>query len=280
MPNEEKAADSRQSVDLKWKKRKGLEENVAFDGSKTEVGGDAEVDGSLTLNSPSDLKTKDGYEGFVSLTRGDQISYSQINKGMKWFAGDTKVKTGIGCPTASRPNDGGLAIDFAGNSGVPRFTVNFVNMGDRHSHFVSFISDAQINVNLMLPQTSGTIPLVSDIASVRHHLVFSSDNLYACADFLTTPDNSAALTMDNLASFLEAPLTVSGLYNDGDEAFPVVSVFNESGVLYFTYLTHSSGEVRLATIGVPGLSGLTLTDSVDSAMQAKEAASWQDEEKE
>lgn len=44
---ETKASDSRQSVDLKWKLRKGLEENVAFEEDGTmEVGKDLEVDGN------------------------------------------------------------------------------------------------------------------------------------------------------------------------------------------------------------------------------------------
>ena len=45
---ETKASDSRQSVDLKWKLRKGLEENVAFEEDGTmEVGKDLEVDGNI-----------------------------------------------------------------------------------------------------------------------------------------------------------------------------------------------------------------------------------------
>lgn len=44
---ETKASDSRQSVDLKWKLRKGLEENVAFKEDGTmEVGKNLEVDGN------------------------------------------------------------------------------------------------------------------------------------------------------------------------------------------------------------------------------------------
>lgn len=44
---ETKASDSRQSVDLKWKLRKGLEENVAFEEDGTmEVGKNLEVDGN------------------------------------------------------------------------------------------------------------------------------------------------------------------------------------------------------------------------------------------
>lgn len=44
---ETKASDSRQSVDLKWKLRKGLEENVAFkEGGTMEVGKNLEVDGN------------------------------------------------------------------------------------------------------------------------------------------------------------------------------------------------------------------------------------------
>lgn len=46
---ETKASDSRQSVDLKWKLRKGLEENVAFKEDGTmEVGHGIESDGNIT----------------------------------------------------------------------------------------------------------------------------------------------------------------------------------------------------------------------------------------
>lgn len=41
------ASDSRQSVGLKWKTRKGLEKLIGFEGTKTEVGGDLEVDGNI-----------------------------------------------------------------------------------------------------------------------------------------------------------------------------------------------------------------------------------------
>ena len=42
------ASDSRQSVGLKWKTRKGLENLIDFEGNKTKVGGDLEADGSVT----------------------------------------------------------------------------------------------------------------------------------------------------------------------------------------------------------------------------------------
>lgn len=45
------ANDSRQSVDLKWKKRKALESLINFDGNKAEIGGDMEVDGKASVNS-------------------------------------------------------------------------------------------------------------------------------------------------------------------------------------------------------------------------------------
>lgn len=80
MPEEKAPDNSRQSVDLKWKSRKGIEENLAFEGSKTEVGGDLEVDGKIVLNSTSDLKTKDGGEGFVDLT-SDQTIFGEKNFG-------------------------------------------------------------------------------------------------------------------------------------------------------------------------------------------------------
>ena len=55
------ANDSRQSVGLKWKTRKGLEDNVAFKEDGTmEVGKNIEVDGTLTLNAPEDLAFKTG----------------------------------------------------------------------------------------------------------------------------------------------------------------------------------------------------------------------------
>ena len=55
------ASDSRQSVGLKWKTRKGLEENVAFKEDGTmEVGKNIKVDGTLTLNTPEDLAFKTG----------------------------------------------------------------------------------------------------------------------------------------------------------------------------------------------------------------------------
>ena len=55
------ASDSRQSVGLKWKTRKGLEDNVAFKEDGTmEVGKNIEVDGTLTLNAPEDLAFKTG----------------------------------------------------------------------------------------------------------------------------------------------------------------------------------------------------------------------------
>lgn len=41
------ASDSRQSVGLKWKTRKGLEKLIDFEGKKTKVGGDLEVDGNI-----------------------------------------------------------------------------------------------------------------------------------------------------------------------------------------------------------------------------------------
>lgn len=257
MPKEEKAANSRQSVDLKWRERKGLEENVAFDGGKTEVGGDAEVDGSLTLNSPSDLKTKDGSEGFVDLNTEQEISAPKKIGGI-WFG------TGLKYP----------CIGFNKNilsSG------NFVFLGYDDAHWLRLNSHGNSVAEFY---GSGMVAYTRQVPSVRHHLVFSSDSIYACADLLTTPDNSAALTMDGLAGILDAPLTVSGLYKDGDAAFPVVSVFNESGVLYFAYLVHDGGKVQNTSVGAPGLSGLTLTDTVDATMQAKEAPSWQDGEEE
>lgn len=54
------ASDSRQSIGLKWKTRKGLEKLIDFDGSKTKVGGDLDVEGTLTLNAPEDLAFKTG----------------------------------------------------------------------------------------------------------------------------------------------------------------------------------------------------------------------------
>lgn len=55
------ASDSRQSVGLKWKLRKGLDENVAFKEDGTmEVGKNLKVDGTLTLNTPEDLAFKTG----------------------------------------------------------------------------------------------------------------------------------------------------------------------------------------------------------------------------
>lgn len=67
------ASDSRQSVGLKWKTRKGLENLIDFDGDKTIIGGltidklgnvemkkNAAVDGTLTLNDPQNLIFKTG----------------------------------------------------------------------------------------------------------------------------------------------------------------------------------------------------------------------------
>ena len=67
------ASDSRQSVGLKWKTRKGLENLIDFDGDKTIIGGltidklgnvemgkNAAVDGTLTLNTPQNLIFKTG----------------------------------------------------------------------------------------------------------------------------------------------------------------------------------------------------------------------------
>lgn len=45
------ANDSRQSVGLKWKKRKGLEELINFEETKTQIGGDLEVDGKARVNT-------------------------------------------------------------------------------------------------------------------------------------------------------------------------------------------------------------------------------------
>lgn len=62
MAIEEKAANSRQSVDLKWKLHKALEEQVseASDGSGIEFGKDVTVDGKLHMNDFSDIQNAKG----------------------------------------------------------------------------------------------------------------------------------------------------------------------------------------------------------------------------
>ena len=47
------ASDSRQSVGLKWKTRKGLEKLINFEGNKTQVGGDLKVGGNATFSGKS-----------------------------------------------------------------------------------------------------------------------------------------------------------------------------------------------------------------------------------
>lgn len=62
MAIQEKTSNSRQSVDLKWKLRKALEEQVSEkdDGSGIEFGKDVTVDGKFHVNEFSDIIDKDG----------------------------------------------------------------------------------------------------------------------------------------------------------------------------------------------------------------------------
>lgn len=72
MAIEEKAANSRQSVDLKWKLRKALEEQVseASDGSGIEFGKDVTVDGKLHVNDFSDIQNAKGEGLKVNMISG------------------------------------------------------------------------------------------------------------------------------------------------------------------------------------------------------------------
>lgn len=258
MSKEEKAANSRQSVDLKWKERKGLEENVAFDGNKTEVGGDAEIDGALTLNSPSDLKTKDGSKGFMDLNTEQESTAAKTIGGVK-----------IGGRADSSSS---AAFGFRGDPAAGTWPLFYRDP----THFLLLSIHGQITMHF---NRSGTVGCLADIPSVRHHLVFSADNIYACADLLTTPDHAAALTLSTLPALLDAPLTVSGIYYGAQER-KVVGIRNESGVLYFMTAYYDGSKVQADEVGTPAITGLTLTDSVDTTQQAKEAPSWQDEEEE
>lgn len=62
MAIQEKASNCRQSVDLKWKLRKALEEQVSEkdDGSGIEFGKDVTVDGKFHVNEFSDIIDKEG----------------------------------------------------------------------------------------------------------------------------------------------------------------------------------------------------------------------------
>lgn len=66
------ASDSRQSVGLKWKTRKGLEENIGFEGNKTKVIGDLNVQDSFNFAYlPMAVAADDNYDGIFSFESDD-----------------------------------------------------------------------------------------------------------------------------------------------------------------------------------------------------------------
>lgn len=103
---ETKANDSRQSVDLKWKLRKGLEENVAFKEDGTmEVGKGLDVDGPLTLNAPEDLAFKTGSLDFSKLKNQHTVRYYAV------LGGETSAPTGYISIAFTCNSPSGLEID-------------------------------------------------------------------------------------------------------------------------------------------------------------------------
>lgn len=66
------ASDSRQSVGLKWKLRKSIEDNISFDGNKTKFRGDLNVyDNFNFAYLPMTVATDDIYDGIFSFESDD-----------------------------------------------------------------------------------------------------------------------------------------------------------------------------------------------------------------
>lgn len=101
------ASDSRQSVGLKWKLRKGLEKNIGFNGTKTEVGGDLEVDGNILsgLIGKATLPLKEGEETLLTLdcwvgegVKMDGEAYSKFYVAIIPLSADGNLQIASVCP--------------------------------------------------------------------------------------------------------------------------------------------------------------------------------------
>lgn len=101
------ASDSRQSVGLKWKLRKGIEENIDFEGNKTTIGGDFEVDGNIFsgLIGKSTLPLKEGDETLLTLdcwvgegVKIDGASYSKFYVAIIPLSADGNLQMASTCP--------------------------------------------------------------------------------------------------------------------------------------------------------------------------------------
>lgn len=101
------ASDSRQSVGLKWKLRKGLEENIGFEGNKTTIGGDLEVDGNILsgLIGKATLPLKEGDETLLTLdcwvgegVKMDVAAYSKFYVAIIPLYADGDLQIASTCP--------------------------------------------------------------------------------------------------------------------------------------------------------------------------------------
>lgn len=279
MPEEKSPDNSRQSVDLKWKLRKGLEEGLSADSDgNVEVGKNLDVDGSLTLNSASDLKTKDGSEGFVDLNTEQTIT------GQKTFVFEDDsdyAKQNIVFKKGNYTCNVGWLL------GANYFGIHLDRVGIPIS--LSWgatelsLLNPHIPITVRFPSKNFTVAAAADVPTVRHHLVFAGDDFYATADLMTLPANSSALTLSTLASLLANPISASGVHQGGvNDTDVVLDCHAHNGSIAFKTANTTQTELSPTDDYVP--SNLTLTDSVTDlaggSSAAKEAPSWQDEEEE
>lgn len=189
------ASDSRQSVGLKWKTRKGLEKLIGFEGKKTQVGGDLEVDGSVT-SSGSNIGVYDidifrgapgnfrGYglfkagEGYaVGLYDDDKDSGLELFHGfitdeenyVSFVSGDVDTSTGGMSEDATSYYLNDLLYDIEASYSKARFIHRITVTTSAGSYKFSYRSDSDVNCGS-----------VADLRTVMHISASGDEEAIAC----------------------------------------------------------------------------------------------------
>ena len=217
------ASDSRQSVGLKWKLRKGLEENVAFKEDGTmDVRKNAAVDGTLTLNTPQNLIFKTGSisptpEGYSVDDAGNVTIAGALTANNN---GDVQVrknlmvngKAKLGYVGKSTFNQEGNPHDFFVHEAI------FTN-GEQHApRFVAFLPFIE-NVTL----EGASCPVIKDVYGF---LIYNGDG---------TPATTIDEALNGVPGDVPFPLALQGNWNSAEFGrLHVVDLFVPSHKIYLS----------------------------------------------
>lgn len=255
--------------DKKQNLLENLSKSIAVDDEgNIEVGGNAEVDGKLTINSASDLVTKDGssvggdpnfifhipFERFTSNATGDKFSAT--------FTTEEKEKY---------EKSGLVSIE---NEGIPFIILSKSDGGDTNtgssSTEITGIIGTFDSVTSVYLLTIAIVKHSSDSQSTlyRHTVTITNGTAKAYACFTAESEKNTVIdsVQDLIAVFGSTKLAISG-YKHSDDTSKYALLRLDIGTAIDStkvqFAEMSAGEmIGLGFTAIFGASGFTITDSV------------------